>query len=59
MKKSFLILSALMIFLAFNIQAQCEESITNALKSTSIGIVIYSDDAETVWNAIRFANYLP
>ncbi|MDO9256963.1 MAG: hypothetical protein Q7U54_15690 [Bacteroidales bacterium] len=24
---------------------------------TSIGIVIYSDDAETVWNAMRFANF--
>lgn len=26
-------------------------------KPTSIGIVIYSDDAETVWNAMRFANF--
>lgn len=25
--------------------------------ATSIGIVIYSNDVETVWNAIRFANY--
>ena len=26
-------------------------------KSTSIGIVIYSNDTETVWNALRLANY--
>lgn len=25
--------------------------------STSIGMVIYSDDVETVWNALRLANY--
>ncbi len=24
---------------------------------TSIGIVVYSNDAETVWNAMRFANF--
>ena len=29
----------------------------NAYKPTSVGIVIYSNDAETVWNALRFANY--
>lgn len=26
-------------------------------KSTSIGIIIYSNDTETVWNALRLANY--
>jgi uncharacterized protein involved in oxidation of intracellular sulfur len=26
-------------------------------KPTSIGMVIYSNDAETVWNAFRLANY--
>jgi len=26
-------------------------------KSTSIGMVIYSNDTETVWNALRLANY--
>jgi uncharacterized protein involved in oxidation of intracellular sulfur len=26
-------------------------------KSTSIGMVIYSNDVETVWNALRLANY--
>ncbi len=26
-------------------------------KPTSIGVVIYSNDVETVWNALRLANY--
>lgn len=26
-------------------------------KTTSIGMVIYSNDVETVWNALRLANY--
>lgn len=30
---------------------------TAQTETTSIGIVIYSNDVETVWNAIRFANY--
>jgi sulfur relay (sulfurtransferase) complex TusBCD TusD component (DsrE family) len=30
---------------------------TQVTKPTSIGIVIYSNDAETAWNAFRFANY--
>ncbi len=32
-------------------------AIPSTTKSTSIGIVIYSNDAETVWNALRLANY--
>jgi uncharacterized protein involved in oxidation of intracellular sulfur len=30
---------------------------TNTTTPTTIGIVIYSNDVETVWNAIRFANF--
>lgn len=37
-------------------QAQCNDSNTSS-KATSIGIVIYSNDTETVWNALRLANY--
>lgn len=37
-----------------NAQA-CGETVKS--KQTSIGIVIYSNDVETVWNAIRLANY--
>lgn len=30
---------------------------TSEKKGIKIGIVLYSNDAETVWNAFRFANY--
>jgi uncharacterized protein involved in oxidation of intracellular sulfur len=30
---------------------------TQVQSDNSLGIVIYSNDAETVWNALRFANY--
>jgi uncharacterized protein involved in oxidation of intracellular sulfur len=32
-------------------------SSTSVKKAMKIGIVIYSNDAETVWNAFRLANY--
>jgi hypothetical protein len=50
----------LMIYLCLGINtiyAQCGDASTNTFKSTSIGIVIYSNDVETVWNALRFANF--
>jgi hypothetical protein len=57
MKKLTLIVAA--IFIACQSNAQdCQE--TNApvtLKPTSIGMVIYSNDIETVFNAMRFANF--
>jgi uncharacterized protein involved in oxidation of intracellular sulfur len=55
MKKTVLILTILMSFYALTIKAQC--SGTTTAKPTSIGIVIYSNDVETIWNAIRFANF--
>jgi hypothetical protein len=57
MKKTFLILTILMSLFTLNIYAQCGGTSTNTSKPTSIGIVIYSNDVETVWNAIRFANF--
>lgn len=57
MKKTILILSVLTILLTSNLYAQCDGSKTTTLKPTSIGIVIYSNDVETIWNAIRFANF--
>ena len=57
MKKSFFILSILMCFYVLNIHAQCGGNTTITTKSTSIGIVIYSNDIETLWNAMRFANF--
>lgn len=49
----FLLLSGLQLF------GQNCNSVPNPVKlnPTSIGIVIYSNDNETVWNALRLANY--
>jgi hypothetical protein len=54
------ITSSLTILLILSISptfTQCKRSIADTSKSTSIGVVIYSNDVETVWNALRFANY--
>lgn len=42
---------------AFNSYSQCTENTAKSYTPTTIGIVIYSNDVETVWNAIRFANF--
>jgi uncharacterized protein involved in oxidation of intracellular sulfur len=57
MKKSTLILSIVVSLFALSIHAQSSGTLTNPIKPTSIGIVIYSNDVETVWNALRFANF--
>jgi hypothetical protein len=57
MKKSLFIQLILLSLFIGNIHAQCGGSAINTSKPTSIGIVIYSNDVETVWNAIRFANF--
>jgi len=57
MKKSFLILSILMSLSVFNIHAQCGGATTSRYTPISVGIVIYSNDVETIWNALRLANY--
>ena len=57
MKKSYLILTVLLGLFAITILTQSGKPESTTSKSTSIGIVIYSNDVETVWNAFRFANY--
>jgi hypothetical protein len=57
MKKTFLLVLFALSFCTFNLQAQCGGTAASTYKPTSIGIVIYSNDVETIWNAIRFANY--
>jgi hypothetical protein len=57
MKKTYLILSVLVCLVAITILTQSGKPASTASKSTSIGIIIYSNDVETVWNAFRFANY--
>jgi uncharacterized protein involved in oxidation of intracellular sulfur len=57
MKKTHLILTILLSLFAVTMLAQGGKTAPAASKSTSIGIVIYSNDVETVWNAFRLANY--
>jgi len=57
MKKGLLFLTILISLFAGRIYAQCSGNQTKTFKPTSIGIVIYSNDPETVWNALRLANY--
>ena len=57
MNKSILSLTIL-LFLALNScsnHSPPEEDIKQL--TTSIGLVIYSNDVETIWNALRLANY--
>ena len=57
MKKIIFCITILLSLFVLNIHAQCGGTSTKTTKPTSIGIVIYSNDIETVWNAIRFANF--
>lgn len=57
MKKTFFILTFILSLNALKILAQCDGTSTKTILPASIGIVIYSNDVETVWNAIRFANF--
>ena len=57
MKKTNFILSILISLLAITLLTQCGKPTPSVSKSNTMGIVIYSNDAETVWNALRFANY--
>jgi hypothetical protein len=51
MKKTIIILTILLSLQTINIFAQ------GSTKATSIGMVISANDIETVWNALRFANF--
>ena len=57
MKRTSLILIILMSLFINNLHAQCGETTLSSIKPTSVGIVIYSNDIETVWNAMRYANF--
>ena len=56
MKRLILLLS-LSIWVASSIYAQSIIKQAEKLSPTSLGLVIYSDDIETVWNALRLANF--
>jgi len=55
MKKHFILLMFMACVLASETYAKLPA--LNSDSKTSIGIVIYSNDTETVWNALRLANY--
>jgi len=56
MKRILLLVAFFSMMLMHHANAQeCGESVKST--QTSIGIVIYSNDVETVWNAMRLANY--
>ncbi|HOY38644.1 MAG: DsrE family protein [Bacteroidales bacterium] len=42
-------------FLITQLHAQCGQ--VHEKTPTSIGIILYSNDVETLWNALRFANF--
>jgi hypothetical protein len=55
MKKHFILLAFMACVLTFGTYAKSPA--VNSGSQTSIGVVIYSNDNETVWNALRLANY--
>jgi hypothetical protein len=57
MKKTNLFLLVFISLFTITVFTQCGKPATAVSNSNSIGIVIYSNDVETVWNALRFANY--
>lgn len=60
MKKIILSLAVILLFLANSASAQAEfnpQPQKQKHSPTSIGMVIYSNDVETVWNAFRLANH--
>jgi len=57
MKKTQLILPVILSIFSIAILTQCGKPTPVVSSKNSVGIVIYSNDIETVWNALRFANY--
>jgi len=57
MKKLILFLALFAWIFTSNLNAQIVNEESEKMAPTSLGLVIYSDDTETVWNAMRLANY--
>ena len=55
--KRLILLLALSVWLINSLHAQSIIQQPEKLSPTSLGLVIYSDDIETVWNALRIANF--
>jgi len=57
MEKKIIILTFFGCLFLNGTYAQLFENQNDAISPTSIGIIVYSNDPETVWNALRIANY--
>jgi uncharacterized protein involved in oxidation of intracellular sulfur len=57
MKKLSLIVASFLIAFSITAQESGEIAVPPLLQPTSVGVVIYSNDIETVINAMRFANF--
>jgi uncharacterized protein involved in oxidation of intracellular sulfur len=57
MKKIFLVIALFAWIQTNNLNARVNNLQSEEIAPTSIGLVIYSDDTETVWNAMRLANF--
>ena len=58
MTKTIFSLAIILLFVSNSISAQVQFNLQPPSYSpTSIGIIIYSNDVETVWNAFRLANH--
>ena len=57
MKKTVLLLALMVCVLSNSLYAASNSPQGGEKEATSIGIVIYSNDTETVWNAMRLANF--
>jgi uncharacterized protein involved in oxidation of intracellular sulfur len=57
MKKRILSMAIFVLVLSASVYAQTSILKQKSNTPTSLGLVIYSNDTETVWNALRLANY--
>ena len=57
MKRIILSLALIALVLTKSLYAQINLQQPEKKSLTSVGLVIYSNDTETVWNALRLANY--
>lgn len=55
--KKYISIIGLLFLMSIKLQAQCADNSNQKVSTTTIGLVIYSNDVETIWNAIRFANF--
>jgi len=57
MKRNILSAAIIVFVLSISLSAQTIQQKQKTESPTSLGLVIYSNDTETVWNAFRLANY--